>query len=345
MACSAPLYADQVTLKNGDMLTGKVIAKRENTLVFSTPYAGELKIAWSEVQALKTDQPVDVLLRDQTQISTALTVPTPPPPVTEPKSEAEEGAEGKPEAAAPPPAPPSGNVTLNDILYINPTPEESGRGYRTSGRANLAFVNTTGNSVTSELHVNGEVSWRAKTHRFTLGAEANHASVNNIENVDNKRTYTSYDRFLNAKDFLFAHAALENDQYKDVRLRKVLGVGYGYQVFDTEKMQLSLRAGPDLVSLNRYVAPSESFTAFGWHVDFKYRLPIAQAQLFHVQDGYRGFNSGGDILLQTRTGLMIPLMRGLNITTQVNGDWESNPSPGRKRTDTKVLFGIGYVYN
>jgi ribosomal protein S1 len=41
---------DEVTLKNGDRLTGNIVKMCEGNLVIKTPYAGEVKIDWKEVQ-------------------------------------------------------------------------------------------------------------------------------------------------------------------------------------------------------------------------------------------------------------------------------------------------------
>jgi len=39
--------AEQVTLKNGDKITGAVVKSDGKTLVFKTDYAGDLSISWA----------------------------------------------------------------------------------------------------------------------------------------------------------------------------------------------------------------------------------------------------------------------------------------------------------
>lgn len=329
-------YADQVILKNGDIITGHVVSKSGDTLTFSTTYAGDVKISWKEVSTLSTDTPVTTLLNDDSYFKTGF-LPAEQGSVRLTKTPAQIAEAEEDEAAH----------GLNDILYINPTPEESGRGYRYSGRANMAFSNTSGNSSNEQLHLDGEVQKRAKTYRYTLGGEANRYSDNQVRSVANSRLYASYDSFYTKTDFLYMHGAVENDRFKDIRLRSVFGAGYGYQVYESETTRLALKGGPDLVSVNRYVANSENFVALGWHVDFNHRvnqLPTFPAEIFHVQDGYRGFDSSGDILLKTRTGVRIPLSQGFVATAQYNFDWESNPAPERGNADRQVLIGIGYLY-
>jgi hypothetical protein len=50
-------------------------------------------------------------------------------------------------------------------------------------------------------------------------------------------------------------------------------------------------------------------------------------------------------VLQTRSGLRVPISNGLTATAQFNYDWESDPALGRKSSDSKLMFGLGYSYN
>lgn len=332
-------HADQVILRNGDIITGKLVSKSGNVLTFNTTYAGDLRINWKEVSTLTTDQPVATLLDDDRYQHTSL-LP------------AERGAvritaresSGEPDHDAIV----SKAYGLDDILYINPTPEESGRGFRYSGRANLALTDTSGNSSNQQFHVDAEIQKRARDWRYTLGGEANRARVDALTSVSNRRLYGSYDSFYTPTEFLYVHGALENDRFRDIRLRSVAGAGYGYQVYETETTKLSLKGGPDLVSVERYSASNEVFAALGWHIDFTHKtdyFTAAPVELFHLQDGYRGLNGDADILLKTRSGMRIPLREGFVATLQYNLNWESNPAPERRNSDRQLLIGIGYAYD
>lgn len=66
--------------------------------------------------------------------------------------------------------------------------------------------------------------------------------------------------------------------------------------------------------------------------------------LFHAQDGNASLEEVGDLVVRTKTGLRWPLAGGLSATAQLNLDWESDPAPGRSRTDRAVLPGLGYEW-
>lgn len=345
-------YADQVILKNGDIISGTVVTKSGDTLTFNTSYAGDIKISWKEISTLSTDKPVATLLDDDSYLNSSLlpaesgavriTVRSGKAGAQDATRRDDEDGSSFDEADIQNQA-----YGLNDILYINPTPEESGRGYRYSGRANLAISDTSGNSNYQQLHADAEIQKRARDWRYTVGGEANRAKDQDTTSVSNRRLYGSYDSFYTRTDFLYAHGSMEQDRFRDIRSRRVVGVGYGYQVYETETTKLSIKGGPDIVSVERYEAADEAFGALGWHVDFTHKLAHFSSvpiEIFHLQDGYRGFNSGGDILLKTRSGLRIPLSKDFVATAQYNLNWENNPAPDRSSTDRQLMVGIGYMF-
>src|SRR5947209_16873796 len=58
------LFADQITLTNGDRLTGTIVKSDDKELTFSTDFAGEVKIQWTAVQGITSAEPLHVKTKD-----------------------------------------------------------------------------------------------------------------------------------------------------------------------------------------------------------------------------------------------------------------------------------------
>ena len=54
------VFADQVTLKNGDRISGAIISSDAKTLVIKTDYADAVNIKWEFVQKIESSQPLYV---------------------------------------------------------------------------------------------------------------------------------------------------------------------------------------------------------------------------------------------------------------------------------------------
>ena len=66
--------AEQVTLKNGDHLTGSIVSMDGKKLVLKTTYAGEVPIDWSEVSEFNSDKaPLVVTKADKQLVSGPVT--------------------------------------------------------------------------------------------------------------------------------------------------------------------------------------------------------------------------------------------------------------------------------
>jgi len=56
--------ADQITLKNGDRLTGAIVKNDGKTLTMKSELAGEVSVAWDAITAVSAAGPLHVGLKD-----------------------------------------------------------------------------------------------------------------------------------------------------------------------------------------------------------------------------------------------------------------------------------------
>ena len=61
--------ADQVTLKNGDRLTGTIVKSDGKTLLLKTDSAGEITLKWDAVSGIVSSQPLSVQLNNGQVVS------------------------------------------------------------------------------------------------------------------------------------------------------------------------------------------------------------------------------------------------------------------------------------
>ena len=169
--------ADEVWLKNGDRLTGKVMSLDGGTLVFKTSYAGDLSIQWGEVVNLKTDEPIKVVLGDET---TAQGTVSP-------------GDSGKVKVKAEQVAEPV-TVDLANVKTINPKPP-----LRTNLRANVGFSMTDGNTDTQDIYADAEFMARTLQNRYTIGGLYKRSEDDNVKTEDKALGYLKYDHFFTKK--------------------------------------------------------------------------------------------------------------------------------------------------
>src|ERR1035438_74237 len=60
------VLADQVTLKNGDRVTGAIVKKDGNNLTVKSDLMGVVTIPWDQIADIKSNEPLNVELKGQT---------------------------------------------------------------------------------------------------------------------------------------------------------------------------------------------------------------------------------------------------------------------------------------
>ena len=157
-------------------------------------------------------------------------------------------------------------------------------------------------------------------------------------------TRTPPSRVAARKRFVYGRGFAERDRFRDIRLRTSAGAGYGWQLYDSERTQLAIRAGVDAVSTKHLDGSTDSYPAFGWGLHYSHKLRERKVELFHRQDGFWDLRHTKQVTLNTSSGLRIPLESGMTANAQLDLNWERSPPPGFKSVDTTWLLGLGYEW-
>lgn len=313
---SGLLQADQLLMANGDRLSGKVVSKSGDWLLFETGYAGKLRIRWHDVRELTTDQPVTVLLEDE---------------------ELTKASRFAPQAG-------TDVVELADVSHINPPPELSGEGIAFDGRIDIGLDSTSGNTDTQTYHLETEAVVRTRGYRVTLTGLYDEASDSGVKSIKKASAGAKYDRFLSEHWYVYGHTKFKHDRFKDLKLRSEVGLGAGHQFIETAERKLALEAGLTQVDDDYYLATDESLLSARWAANFETLFYRDLLTLFHNHELTVPLEDSNDYVLSARTGVRIPVANHLDTTIGVDVDYDNEPSAGNDKTDLHYLFTLGYKW-
>jgi len=327
LAFCRPLWADEITMINGDRMTGRIVRMENKALILASPYAGEVTIQWKQVKAVDTDGPVLVVWDDGTSAHGILV-----------KAEKDMVRLEQPEAAAEPMT-----FSMAQVKAINPVPE---RAVKVTGRVNAGLDVKKGNTETEAVHLDGDLGARTEWNRFVLRGEVNQEEERDMETADNWLLYGNFDRFLTRKWFFYAATHFEHDHFKDIDLRTTIGGGSGYQFFESEERNLSLRGGLAYVNVDYSTGSrNDDFGAAIWNVTFDHYFLEGFLQFFHLQDGSVDLEDVDEIVIRTRTGIRVPLPKGFRATLRYDWDWDNAPVAGNDKVDERYLVTLGYAWD
>lgn len=341
---STSSFADQVTLKNGDRLTGTVVKSDGKTLVLHTDAAGDVTLAFDAIQEIKTDAELHVTLKggktavgpvtttaDKVEIATKTsgTVEAPKADVTLIRNDAEQQAYDK---------------SLHPGLL-----------HGWDGGINVGFSVARGNSQTENLALafNGvhptlhdKITLYASSI-YTTNALAEPSTVANLAQGGFR-----YDRDLHPKLFVFGAADFMANALQFLDLRQVYSGGFGYHAIKSDRTILDFLGGVNythetysngaLVAGTTDVFESygktNRFTALTLGEEFDQKVGKG-TEITETAGFFPNLQQTGEYRFTFSLGTVTKLKKWLGWQNQLGDIYISNPPTGSKGND--VIFTTG----
>lgn len=318
--------ADEIVLKNGSRILGKVTAVRDGIVTVETDFAGELSVSTDQIIAMSTAEEATLLLADESVIEQ--------PGILVEESALVVGA-GTPEAKT---------YALDELMAINPEPWELGKGYDWKGVASFAFSMERGNSDIDELDYKLDTTWRGKNDRFTLRMDGEIDEANGQKNADNWLVLGKYDYYISDRTYWGVNASLESDEFKDLDLRYLIGPYIGRDFFVDPLFTLSAEAGLSYVNEDFIVAPDNDYPAANWYLRMTSDYLGGDSQLYFDQRGIWNLDETSDVVIDTSIGLAFPLLWQLEAAAEVLWEYDSGAVEGVEELDETYRLRIGYSW-
>ena len=228
-------FADRVTLKNGDRLTGTVVKSDGKTLVLHTDAAGDVTIKFEDVQEIKSDADLHVSLKDgKTAVGPVTT--------TDGKFEIATKTGGTVEA-------PKEDVTLirNDAeQQAYDKSLHPGLLHGWNGGANVGFSIARGNSQTENLAlalnaIHPTLDDKITIYASSLNTKNDLATPSDVASLE--QGGLRYDRNLKPRVFAFAGADFMANALQFLDLRAVYTAGFGFHAIQSDATILNFLGG------------------------------------------------------------------------------------------------------
>ena len=352
LGLSSGLFADQVTLKNGDRLTGTVVKSDGKTLVLHTDAAGDVTIQFAAIQEIKTDQELHVSLKDgKTAIG----------PVTT--------ADGKIEIATKA----SGTVEApkDDVTLIRNDAEQQaydkslhpGLMHGWNGGANVGFSVARGNSQTENLAVAFNAVHPTLNDKITLYASSiytkNDLPAPGSVGANLVQGGLRYDRNVNPRLFVFAGADFMANALQFLDLRASYSGGFGYHAIKSDATTLNFLGGLNFTHetysngpVNLPITDPPTYASYGHtnkfaaltlgeELNHKLGKSTVVAQNFYF---YPDLQDTGQYRGIFNLGTVTKISKWLGWQNQFGDVYVSNPPVGAKKNDLVITTGLNFSF-
>ncbi len=341
-AFSSALFADQVTLKNGDRLTGTVVKSDGKTLVIHTDAAGDIELKFDAIQDIKTDAELHVSLKGgKTAVGPVTT--------TDDKLEIATKTSGTVEA-------PKGDVTLirNDAEQTAYDKSlHPGLMHGWNGGANVGFSVARGNSETENLALAFNAVHPTLNDKITLYA----SSINTTNNLASPSTVANlnqggfrYDRNINPKLFWFGAGDFMSNALQFLDLRQVYSGGFGFHAKNNDRTILDFLGGLNythetysngtLISPGVYESYGKTNRFVALTLGEELNQKLGKSTVLTQNLGFfPDLQQTGEYRFTFNVGTVTKINKWFGWQNQFSDIYVSNPPTGAKKND--VLFTTG----
>lgn len=328
-------WADQVVLKNGDRVTGSIVKKDGKSLTIKTDQFGVVTTSWDQVESIKADKPVNIVLQDGKTVQGTLVT-----------------MEGKVEVATP-----SAKLIVApaDIATIRNTDEQTayerlqkpGWLELWSGSGSLGFAGTAGNARTLTFTTGVNAARVTNTDKTSIYFNTIKASAlvngKNADTAQAVRGGIAYDHNLSPRLFANVFNDYEYDKFQNLDLRFVVGGGLGFHAWKTERSQLDMLGGADFNHSSFSTPLVRNSAELYWGDEYNMKLTGATS----LVQSFRMFNdltNTGTYRVNFDVGASTKLSKWLNWNVSLSDRYLNHPAPGRKTNDLLYTTGLGITF-
>jgi len=335
LAAAGLASADQVTLKNGDRVTGAVLKSDAKALTLKSEFAGTVNIDWNAVDSINSAEPLYLTLKNGQvlvglletsngviQVKTADhgTVPAPKDQVDAIRSQQEQATVEK---------------------YRNPGWLDLWAGFVETG---LSLSRGNSDSTTFNLGLNATRA--TKRDKLTVDMASLYTTnvTNNIHALaaDTVRGAVRYDFNISDRAFAFGFTNLQYDRLQHLDVRAVAGGGFGEHLIKHERTTFDFFGG---ASLNEEVYSNLSRTSGEVVVGEEFTRKLSKTTILNERlTLYPNVTELGEYRATFTGSAVTSISKWLSYHLTFSDIYVSNPPFGIKKNDALLSTGIRVTF-
>lgn len=330
-----PTPLDVVTLKDGSIIYGEVIAMEGGILFIKTPASpdNQVKVKWETVVKLTVNHPLPFHLKEGTVLLGTAT----------------EGPSGNINVKAEP-MKGAMEIPLDSVTALNPLVQDP---VIYIGNLTGGYSQATGNSHLRTGSLLGDLVARGEQLRLTLNGRYIYSDQDNELTARNARGTIKMDFFMTKRFFWFASSYFEKDTFQDLNLRTALATGPGYQLIEKGDYSspwlkdITLYAEVGIAYFNEDFknASDKTSARARWAVRLTWPVLDERVTFYHYQEFYPSLENTSDYYMTMDNGVRLKLIKGFISSIQVTTRYNSRPAQGTGDTDNLYLMTLGYGFD
>ena len=326
----SPINADQLTLNNGDILSGSLIGIADGKLVWVNTVLGELEIDQNMIATIQTNQSFD-LDTDFGLLKNCMLMTQGQRQFLECKTQ---------------------KLALESWRWVSLLAYEIDsknaieNSFQKNGEVKISLEETSGNSNSEKYDVDATLIIKHKEMRHTFAFEIDNDKTSDEKIKDEWKFSYVYDHFITQKWFVSANTSYEEDEFKNLDHKTSIGLGAGYQFVQNSTISLSSTAGFNYMEQEQTTGEKDDSSALRLMLDYRWKPFQGEKSMefYHKNELINALSGASYYTFESLTGINFPINGRLHSVLEYEYDYNSEPAVGKDSSDRKWSVGVRYKW-
>jgi len=310
--------ADQLIMKNGDVITGSISKISDGDVYIEPSYADEFAVALDEVAAIENDKILEIEMKDGTEIEAQFAG----------VSDAGEQivlVDGSPM-----------NVVLLDLEEAEEPPEW----YDRVSHAELNTTINSGNTDSKNTLVFADTRLKLGDHRHLADLTFRRDETEGVQTKKQDLFRYEYNWMFSEPWYTGLTGAYERDPIRELDHRYSIGAIIGRDLIDNAHQFMTFSAGVGW-SEEKISGVSESGAVALWRLIYEHDFLGGDLSFFHNDTISYQLYDVNNTILKTNTGFRYDIIDDIYASLSLRYDYETDPAADAENSDTTLVIGVG----
>lgn len=307
-------------MKNGDVITGKIVKMSKGKLYLKSKSIGDIKVDKKFIDTFKTDKDIEIHMVSGKKYFERIT----------------ESGTGRVELVI------KGTekhriIALNDIKVVGEMPPS----INWEVRLNAGISGAKGNSEVFNSSAGSFIQRRSEKSRTTFDSQYIYETNNGDKSKDEWYSDLKYDYFFSKKIYSFSNIRAQQDDIANLDLRLSLSPGLGYQWFESKELNFSTELGIAYLYENFSNGDGENSELTGRLAYYFDKLVFEKISLFNNLQFYPKLSDTTDLYITTSAGIRSHITDTFFTEAKATLEYDTTPAKNAKKTDLYYTIGLG----
>lgn len=317
-------WADQLILKNGDIITGDIQRIWDNEIIIEPEYDDDtvITISLALVDFIESDRKFKLTFFDDREVEALLSGSG-----TDDKQVVEIGEDVI-------------TMDLSEIFELDEIDDYLD--WKSHLDINAAL--NRGNTDSTNVKLFADTFLKLGDHRHLASLTFDREEQNGVSTKEQDLLSYNYNWLYAGQWFVGLKASFEQDPIKNLDGRYIMGLTLGRDLWNRPRLFLNAQAGVGyLLEKDTFGATNESSVGL-WALKYRQNFFSKDFEVYHDDSATIYLSGRSNNIIKTLTGIRYKITDLLYLNTSIGYDFETNPAEGAENYDMAFLFGFGLEY-